>query len=197
MHALYATASQPLPVVRREGWRPNPQRFRGNRTIAYVATGGIGPRRFREDEGGWVFYWETMIDAEYEKVVPIANRWGVDPAFIMAIRKAENGGPGREFGVLSRAAATWELQCHWTCVTVRNRLYATGGVAKVHDLHILPDGSRRLRYSRDFLQRMAERWAPVGAANDPHGLNLNWVKNVDYWYQRYMDQTIVGLPFHA
>ena len=30
----------------------------------------------------------------------------------------------------------------------------------------------------DFIEFLGARYAPVGAANDPHGLNKNWVSNV-------------------
>ena len=32
--------------------------------------------------------------------------------------------------------------------------------------------------SEAFVRAMARRWAPVGAANDPHQLNEHWVTNV-------------------
>ena len=34
-----------------------------------------------------------------------------------------------------------------------------------------------------FLDFMAKRWAPVGAENDPGGLNRHWVKNVRYFLE--------------
>jgi len=33
----------------------------------------------------------------------------------------------------------------------------------------------------DWLEYFARRWCPVGAKNDPQGLNKNWVKNVRYF----------------
>ena len=30
----------------------------------------------------------------------------------------------------------------------------------------------------DFIEFLGSKYCPVGAANDPHGLNKNWVKNV-------------------
>lgn len=34
----------------------------------------------------------------------------------------------------------------------------------------------------DFIVFLGSRYCPVGAANDPTGLNKNWVKNVSYFY---------------
>ena len=33
----------------------------------------------------------------------------------------------------------------------------------------------------DFIEYLGSKYAPVGAANDPTGLNKNWVKNVKYF----------------
>jgi hypothetical protein len=38
--------------------------------------------------------------------------------------------------------------------------------------------------SGDFIVFLGSRYCPVGAANDPKGLNKNWVKNVRYYYER-------------
>jgi hypothetical protein len=36
----------------------------------------------------------------------------------------------------------------------------------------------------DFIQFLGNRYCPVGAENDPTGLNKNWVGNVTYFLQR-------------
>jgi hypothetical protein len=36
----------------------------------------------------------------------------------------------------------------------------------------------------DFITYMARTYCPVGAANDPTGLNKNWVRNVTYYYNK-------------
>jgi len=80
---------------------------------------------------------------------------------LYAIRIVENGGPGREMGVLVPAAMRYggdharslELQARWAAGTIRRR------------------------YTGD-LEAFAARWAPVGAANDPTGLNRHWLANV-------------------
>lgn len=33
----------------------------------------------------------------------------------------------------------------------------------------------------DFIEFLGSRYCPVGASNDPQGLNKNWVKNVKYF----------------
>jgi len=33
---------------------------------------------------------------------------------------------------------------------------------------------------------MQKRWAPIGAENDPKGLNKNWTKNVDAHFKKQL-----------
>jgi hypothetical protein len=35
-----------------------------------------------------------------------------------------------------------------------------------------------------FIEYMGKSYCPVGAFNDPGGLNMNWVKNVMYYYNK-------------
>ena len=36
----------------------------------------------------------------------------------------------------------------------------------------------------DFVSFLGSRYCPVGAANDPQGLNKNWIKNVKYFLNK-------------
>jgi hypothetical protein len=36
----------------------------------------------------------------------------------------------------------------------------------------------------DFLEFLAKRYCPIGAKNDPTGLNKNWLKNVMFYLKR-------------
>jgi len=36
----------------------------------------------------------------------------------------------------------------------------------------------------DFITFLSKTYCPIGAKNDPQGLNKNWVKNVRYFYYR-------------
>lgn len=79
---------------------------------------------------------------------------------LVAIRKSENGRPGREFGVLHPRAinTTYRNQAQWAAGSIKKRCPDEGS-----------------------LSVFAARWAPIGAANDPDGLNGNWEKNVRWW----------------
>lgn len=113
-----------------------------------------------------------MIDwtTEYPKIQAAALKYGVNPYFICAIRVAENGGPGREFGVLSVPAPTYDDQLRVCCVTVAHRMALYQGRAhdRVGVVSIM---------SREFVRWFAQLWAPIGADNDAGNLNTNWYTN--------------------
>ncbi len=81
---------------------------------------------------------------------------------LVAIRKSENGGPGREYGVLHPKANTYRKQCGWSAAICWKRYEEWKGTSKK-----IP-----------FLVHLANRYAPVGAKNDPLEKNRNWLKNV-------------------
>ena len=118
---------------------------------------------------------------EQATIQRIGREQGVDPNFLAALRQTERGGPGREFGVLSVPAPTYEAQATIAAQTIRanqRRFEAQGGVA------VSPEG----RYTPEFIQFFSARYAPIGAANDPTGLNRAHARNLAQFY---------GLPVGA
>ena len=122
-----------------------------------------------------------------------ANRIGVDPKLLMAIRKAENGGDGVEFGILSGGAryekdkgysdangvfceydSEFEKQCCWAGHTIKKR--------KVEFDSLSSD--KKSGYL-DLIDYIGNTYCPVGAENDPAGLNKNWKKNVGRFYREF------------
>jgi hypothetical protein len=88
----------------------------------------------------------------------------IDPERLAdAIYVAEGGSKTRHpYGVLSVKVRTEAEARHVCLVSITNNLARW----------------ERAGRPEPFILFMARRWAPVGAANDPHGLNLNWVRNV-------------------
>jgi hypothetical protein len=85
--------------------------------------------------------------------------------FADAIRRAEGNS---NYGVLSIPCKT-EAKCRQICVnSIKNNLKRYEKSEK----------------STDFVGFMAKRWCPIGAENDPKGLNKNWAKNVRSIYAR-------------
>lgn len=94
-----------------------------------------------------------------------ANQGELAPV-VAAIRYAENGGEGREYGVLHpRVKPTYRSQAGWAAATVQ----------KNYDRW---DGSKS---ALGFVEFLGSRYCPVGADNDPNGLNSHWVTNVTHW----------------
>ena len=108
-----------------------------------------------------------------------AERYGVDWRFIAAIRRQEDGGPGREFGVLSEHAPDYNTQLSVCCESVAHRVFTYPGHPFVYTRH-------GLIYSYDWIKYFAGIWCPVGATNDPDKLNVNWLPNVLKFYHQYL-----------
>jgi hypothetical protein len=111
----------------------------------------------------------NIVDTDYENL-----------SMLYAIRRAENGRMGREFGVLSPRAMEQKGD------TPQTTLDRQAGWAAASIL------SNRKRYeesdkSKPFEEFMAARWAPVGAGNDPTNLNANWAKNVTKFKSGFLD----------
>ena len=91
---------------------------------------------------------------------------GDDFIILQAIRKAENGKSGREFGVLHPRAVDTDLdtQAGWCAATiVKNRVrWVLAG------------------YPGEFIDFLGARYCPPSA----HSLNKNWTKNVKHWFER-------------
>ena len=89
---------------------------------------------------------------------------------VAAIRYAENGGKGREYGILHpRVKPTYRSQAGWCAATVQ----------KNYDRWVKA-GSKG-----EFVVFLGKRYCPVGADNDPNGLNKHWIKNVRKLYAKH------------
>lgn len=101
-----------------------------------------------------------MIDLD---VQAIAKSFGVDAALIQAVVHAE--------GDIVKA-----VQCSIPSAQTRDealKILCRSAVHAMSDYIRLQPSSRA-----EFVAFWGERWAPLGAANDPRSLNANWVPNV-------------------
>jgi hypothetical protein len=90
--------------------------------------------------------------------------------YVAAIRYAENGGKGKEYGILHpRVKPTYRSQAGWCAATVQ----------KNYDRWVKA-GSKG-----EFVVFLGKRYCPVGADNDPNGLNKHWIGNVRKLYARF------------
>ncbi len=117
-----------------------------------------------------------LPDEENTIIFNTAEARGVDARLLAAIRKAEMGGPGREFGVLSVSAPTYQDQATIAANTIRNNIAR-------YEADRSYSATVNGRYTEEFIRYLGSVYAPVGAANDPTALNQNWVNNVNTWYR--------------
>lgn len=91
---------------------------------------------------------------------------------LVALRKVENGGDGRQFGVLTVPAPTFEDQLEVAARSIRNHVER----CRVKGLRVY-DPVTGL-FTEEFLRDFSQRWAPLGAGNDPNDLNAHHAGNL-------------------
>lgn len=82
-----------------------------------------------------------------------------------AIGKAENS-PSHPYGIMARFKHTSPRQACINTVRHQYRIWCKSACSK------------------PFLTFLASKYAPLGAFNDPTGLNRHWAKNVEYFLER-------------
>jgi len=103
--------------------------------------------------------------SEGNTIIRTADSIGIDARFLAALRVAEGGGPGREYGVLSVPAPTYLDQVTIAARTIKNNL------ARYSEKTGLSAIGRDGRYTSGFINFFSNIYAPVGASNDPGLLN--------------------------
>ena len=90
---------------------------------------------------------------------------------VAAIRHAENGRAGREYGILHKKALgkSYRTQAGWCAATVQ----------KNYDRWV------KAGRKGDFITFLGNRYCPIGADNDPNGLNKHWIKNVKHLTKKF------------
>jgi len=101
-------------------------------------------------------------------------------ALMLAVRKQENGREGLEFGVIAAKDTDLEEQARWAVVTfIKNE--ERWERAKRNNEWKIQNSNPEL----DYIVYLGNRWCPVGASNDPQGLNKFWIGNVQKLYLQY------------
>jgi hypothetical protein len=98
------------------------------------------------------------------------------PFFNVAIKKAENN--PRNFGVLSKQVNSPSEANQVLNESIDNNFWRW--------LQTSPDGVYMPK--EKFVDFMQQRWAPIGAANDPDNLNVNWAPNVRKFLRKQLGQ---------
>ena len=89
---------------------------------------------------------------------------------VAAIRYAENGGAGKEYGILHpRVKPTYRSQAGWCAATVQKNY----------------DRWTKASSKGPFINFLGRRYCPIGADNDPNGLNKHWIPNVSKFTNQF------------
>lgn len=97
----------------------------------------------------------------------LARHYGVDAALVQAVMLAEGGTLEHLLRAVQCSLPNTRTTDEAIGITCRSAAHAMSDWIKTQAL-----------YRAMFVSYWAHRWAPVGADNDPHNLNLNWSQNV-------------------
>ena len=114
----------------------------------------------------------------FEVYPPMVNPY----AFALAVRQAEGGRAGREFGVMHKDAldTDFETQMEWFLLTFRN------DTRRWHQDKLIHVGGRTRKDFVDFTAYFSAKYAPPGGvANDPNNLNRHHEGNIRRFYNLY------------
>lgn len=137
-------------------------------------------------------YKEFSFPGEVDTILYTAKRVGVEPEHLLAIREAEKGRDGLQFGIMHTEAyrrdnmvdfnvknprpykSSLEKQASWAAGTVRRNIKRWNSLSE-----------EERSGHRDFIDFLGDKYAPVGADNDPSNLNTNWERNVRFFYEKF------------
>jgi len=116
-----------------------------------------------------------ISDADRAIILEVSKEYSLnveESILLLAIRQAENGGDGVEFGIINKEARRYagdhekslRLQAQWCAGTIKKR----------HNCDLI-------RFSR--------RYCPIGCDND-NGTNQYWLKNVRYFIKKEKERGV-------
>lgn len=121
----------------------------------------------------------AIVDEYAQKYESIINRHkNINLyALTLAVRRQENGGVGIEFGVMAAKGTDLEEQARWAIVTFIKNIQRWEKTKN--------DGT-----VESYINFLGNRWAPIGAENDPNDSNRFWIPNVKQLYKIYSKEVI-------
>lgn len=117
-------------------------------------------------------YSDYFPEWEVTEIQDACYRNNLEPQLVpimYAIRKAENGRPGLEFGIMNPEADTYSKQAGWAVCTVQKNY----------------DRWLKDNQDKEYIDYLGDRYCP--AEVDPEG-NVNWKKNVKYWTNKFNEK---------
>lgn len=102
-----------------------------------------------------------------------SRKWGIDPRLLVAIAGAETS-----LGKDPNAAPLSEHNVWGMGPGIEYGSWGEGANAVAKNL-----AQNYFSQGLDTIPEISTKWAPVGAANDPNGVNKNWTGNVQTYYK--------------
>lgn len=128
---------------------------------------------------------------EIPMILRHANRVGVEPELLMAIRDAEDGSDHVAYGILPMGSARERYDNDegyilngefnsYSSEVEKQLCWATWTVRRNRE-RFFQDPENHA----DFISYLADVYAPIDADNDPNSLNRNWERNVRDLYNEF------------
>ena len=120
-------------------------------------------------------------------IVSIGNKYGVDPAFLAAVMHHESGN-GTSSAIINKnnPGGIMDASSGWSTLKTFSTLdqgidYTASNLKRNY-----------LDQGLTTISKIGAKYAPVGASNDPNGLNNYWTSNVSTLYNKYSSDTGYG-----
>src|SRR5205814_3011663 len=94
-----------------------------------------------------------------------------------------------EMGIMDAWANTFERQVQEATTTIRHNEIRVRSLDRPFQTRSAEAGL----FTTDFLLFLSAIYAPIGAENDPHGLNKNHGPNLRSWYEKFSTQALQPL----
>lgn len=134
---------------------------------------------------------EDLPPYEQAVIYAFAQAYNIPPEALAAVRIAENGPAGNDFGIVSLPDVdTYGEECRAAAESISANIARFS--AKYGRSPFVGD-----KLTLAFWVFMGSRYCPVGAANDPEGLNQGWPENCHTIYRASGVAPVADLPARA
>ncbi|MGX9944848.1 phage tail tape measure protein [Bradyrhizobium denitrificans] len=112
----------------------------------------------------------TPLAGKYDQIVAAAKANGIEPALLASVMAQESGGgknlSGNNPGGVMDPATGWSRKMQFADLDA--------GISKTASVL-----AKNYRNAGGDMSKLQQAYAPIGAANDPNGLNKNWLPGVN------------------
>lgn len=149
-------------------------------------------RYMKESEERFLKSWydEFPYPEEISDILKHARLLGLEPEWLMAIRSQENGVDSLAYGIMPSGRMKEEYENDKGYVD--NGIFYSYKDEKEKQLHWAAetvkfyfDYFEKNPRNKDFISFLGKIYAPVGALNDPTGLNKYWIPKVKAYYNSF------------